>query len=134
MGTEEGMGKTPASSVGSDDVLQVESKWPYLLRCEPWYQGTRAPQSWALAQGIFLFYCYFFGGSSFFSRIGRLTFSMSHFQVSQDLDESFSSLSRLGDLDEVWTVKVIVRRSLYSRSLRGLGMPPTGLVEEGDTR
>ncbi len=35
MGTEEGMGKTPAFSVGSDDVLQVESKWPYLLRCEP---------------------------------------------------------------------------------------------------
>ena len=24
------MGKTPASSVGSDDVLQVESKWPFL--------------------------------------------------------------------------------------------------------
>jgi hypothetical protein len=34
MGTEEGMGKAPASSVGSDDVLQVESKWSYLLRCE----------------------------------------------------------------------------------------------------
>jgi hypothetical protein len=26
----------------------------------------------------------------------RLIFLMSHFQVSQDLDESFSSLSRLG--------------------------------------
>jgi hypothetical protein len=33
MGTEEVMGKAPASSVGSDDVLQVESKWSYLLRC-----------------------------------------------------------------------------------------------------
>ena len=32
---------------------------------------------------------------------------MSHFQVSQDLDE-------------VWTVKVLVRRSLYSRSLTGV--------------
>ena len=30
MGTEEVMGKSPVSSVGSDDVLQVESKWPYL--------------------------------------------------------------------------------------------------------
>jgi hypothetical protein len=30
MGTEEGMGKAPASSVGSDDVLQVHSKWSYL--------------------------------------------------------------------------------------------------------
>ena len=35
MGTEDGMGNFPASSVGSDDVLQVEGKWPYLLRCEP---------------------------------------------------------------------------------------------------
>jgi hypothetical protein len=25
-----GMGKAPAYSVGSDDVLQVEIKWPYL--------------------------------------------------------------------------------------------------------
>ncbi len=30
MGTEEDMGNFAASSVGSDDVLQVESKWPYL--------------------------------------------------------------------------------------------------------
>ena len=29
-GTEEVMGKTPSSSVGSDDVLQVENKWSYL--------------------------------------------------------------------------------------------------------
>ena len=55
MGTEEGMGNFPASSMGSDDVLQVESKWPYLLRCEPWYQGTRAPQPWALVPGHFFF-------------------------------------------------------------------------------
>ncbi len=39
IGTEDGMGNFPASSVGSDDVLQVEGKWPYLLRCEPWYQA-----------------------------------------------------------------------------------------------
>ena len=71
MGTEEGMGKAPASSVGSDDVLQVESKWPYLLRCEPWYHGTRAPQPWALVPGhFFIFIFIFFGGSSFFSRLG----------------------------------------------------------------
>jgi hypothetical protein len=30
MGTEESMGKAPVSSVGSDDVLQVDSKWSYL--------------------------------------------------------------------------------------------------------
>jgi hypothetical protein len=29
-GTEDVMRKTPASSVGVDDVLQVENKWPYL--------------------------------------------------------------------------------------------------------
>jgi hypothetical protein len=43
MGTEEGMGKSPVFSVGSDEVLQVERKWTYLLRFEPWYQDTRAP-------------------------------------------------------------------------------------------
>ena len=95
MGTEEGMGKVPVSSVGSDDVLQVESKWPYLHRCEPWYQG------------IFVFYFYFFRVEFiFFKAWMRLIFlmshfqvsktSMSHFQVSQDFDESLSSLSRLG--------------------------------------
>ena len=61
MGTEEGMGKVPVSSVGSDYVLQVESKCPYLLRCEPWYQVTRAPQPWALVPGPFfiLFFLFF---------------------------------------------------------------------------
>ena len=97
MGTEEGMGKAPASSVGSDDVLQVESKWPYLLRCEPWDQGTRAPQSWALVPGHFFIFFYFFSYEFiFFKAWMRLIFLMSHFQVSQDFDESFSSLSRLG--------------------------------------
>ncbi len=41
-----------------------------LLRWEPWYQGTRAPQPWALVPGHFFFYFIFFGGSSFFSRLG----------------------------------------------------------------
>jgi hypothetical protein len=81
MGTEEGMGKAPASSVGSDDVLQVESKWPYLLRCEPWYQGTRAPQPWALVPGIF----FFLVGIHFFQGLDEFDF----------FDESLSSLSRL---------------------------------------
>jgi hypothetical protein len=97
MGTEEGMGKSPASSVGSDDVLQVESKWPYLLRYEPWSRapGHRSPGPWS--QGIFLFYFYFFWWEFiFFKAWMRLIFLMSHFQVSQDFDESFSSLSRLG--------------------------------------
>jgi hypothetical protein len=41
------------------------------LRWEPWYQGTRAPQPWALVPGhIFIFIFIFFGGSSFFSRLG----------------------------------------------------------------
>jgi hypothetical protein len=99
MGTEEGMGKTPASSVGSDDVLQVEStgKWPYLLRCEPWrpgHQGTAA-----LGPGLrafFYFILFFWSEFIFFKAWMRLIFLMSHFQVSQDFDESFSSLSRLG--------------------------------------
>jgi hypothetical protein len=90
MGTEEGMGMAPASSMGSDDVLQVESKWPYLLRCEPWYQGTRAPQPLALVPEFFWWELIFFKAWM------RLIFLMSHFQVSQDFDESFSSLSRLG--------------------------------------
>jgi hypothetical protein len=41
------------------------------LRWEPWYQGTRAPQPWALVPGhFFIFIFIFFGGSSFFSRLG----------------------------------------------------------------
>ncbi len=87
MGTEEGMGKAPASSVGIDDVLQVESKWPYLLRC-----GSLGP-----GPGTFFYFFYFFWGEFiFFKAWMRLIFLMSHFQVSQDFDESFSSLSRLG--------------------------------------
>ncbi len=37
------------------------------LRCEPWYQDTRAPQIWDLVPGYFLILFFnFFGGSSFF--------------------------------------------------------------------
>ena len=87
MGTEEGMGKAPASSVGSDDVLQVESKWPYLLRCEPWYQGTRAPQPWALVPGhFFILFLFILVGVLFFQGLDEVDF----------FDESLSSLSRLG--------------------------------------
>ncbi len=82
MGTEEGMGKAPASSVGSDDVLQVESKWPYQLRCEPWYQVTRSPQPWALVPGHFFF---FWLGFILFKGLDEVDF----------FDESLSSLSRL---------------------------------------
>jgi hypothetical protein len=53
------------------------------LRWEPWYQGTRAPQPWALVPGHFFIFIF-------------IETWMSHFQVSQDLDESLSSLSRLG--------------------------------------
>jgi hypothetical protein len=85
MGTEEGMGKEPVSSVGSDDVLQVESKWPYLLRCEPWYQGTRAPQPWALVPGHFFIFLFFLLGVHFFQGLDEVDF----------FDQSLSSLSRL---------------------------------------
>ena len=87
MGTEEGMGKAPASSVGSDNVLQVESKWPYLLRCEPWTRapGHRSPGPWS--QGIFLFlFLFFLAGVHFFQGLDEVDF----------FDESLSSLSRLG--------------------------------------
>jgi hypothetical protein len=96
MGTEEGMCKATASSVGSDDVLQVERKWTYLLRCEPWYQDTRAPQPWDQVPGHFFIFFIFFGGCSFFQGLDEIYFLMNHFQVSQDFDESLSSLSRLG--------------------------------------
>jgi hypothetical protein len=87
MGTEEGMGKSPASSVGSDDVLQVESKWPYLLRCEPWYQGTRASQTWPLVPGhFFILFLFFLLGVHFFQGLDEVDF----------FDESLPSLSRLG--------------------------------------
>jgi hypothetical protein len=57
--------------------------------------GHRSPGPWS--QGIFLFYFYFFWWEFiFFKAWMRLIFLMSHFQVSQDFDESFSSLSRLG--------------------------------------
>ena len=43
--------------------------WSWNLRWDPWYQGTRAPEPWALVPGIFLFYfIFYFGGSSFFSQ------------------------------------------------------------------
>ena len=86
MGTEEGMGKSPATSVGIDDVLQVENKWPYLLRCEPWYQGTRAPQPWALVPGhFFILFLLCLVGVHFFQDLDEVDF----------FDESLSSLSRL---------------------------------------
>jgi hypothetical protein len=78
MGTEEGMGNIPASSVGSDDVLQVESKWPYLLRCEPSRTlvtrtpGHRSPGPWS--QGIFLFYFYFFWSAFIFFKAWMIFF------------------------------------------------------------
>jgi hypothetical protein len=90
------------------ELEHLKIKTRLTLRWEPWYQGTRAPQPWALVPGhFFIFIFIFFGGSSFFSRLGWgwffwwVTFKspktwMSHFQVSRDLDESFSSLSRLG--------------------------------------
>jgi len=57
--------------------------------------GHRSPGTWS--QGIFLFYFLFFWWEFiFFKAWMSLIFLMSHFQVSQDLDESFSSLSRLG--------------------------------------
>jgi hypothetical protein len=61
----------------------------------PGHQGTAALGPGPRA--IFYFYFYFFWREFiFFKAWMRLIFLMSHFQVSQDLDESFSSLSRLG--------------------------------------
>ena len=61
----------------------------------PGHQGTAALGPGPRA--FFYFYFYFFWREFiFFKAWMRLIFLMSHFQVSQDLDESFSSLSRLG--------------------------------------
>jgi hypothetical protein len=50
-GWEEGSRDEEQNSEGDDDVEEVEASG---LRCEPWYQGTRAPQSWTLVPGHFL--------------------------------------------------------------------------------
>ena len=43
---------------GSDKIIVGLVTWqqatlPHWLRCKPWYQGTRAPQPWALVPGHF---------------------------------------------------------------------------------
>jgi hypothetical protein len=49
---------------GSSHTLGREGDWN--LRWDPWYQGTRAPEPWALVPGHFLFYFIFYFGGSFF--------------------------------------------------------------------
>ncbi len=68
------------------------------LRCEPWYQDTRAPQPWALVPGHFFIYLFFWAEVHFFQGLDEVDFfdeSLSSL-VPQDLDKSLSSLSRLG--------------------------------------
>jgi hypothetical protein len=51
--------------------------------------GLRSPQPWALVPGHFFIFFIFFGGSSFFSRLGCGQDEVDFF------DKSLSSLSRL---------------------------------------
>ena len=50
----------------TSDFMKQDSQG---LRWDPWYQGTRAPEPWALVPGHFLFYfIFYFGGSFFFTK------------------------------------------------------------------
>jgi hypothetical protein len=81
------------------DPVQVSPDFTLLsmLRCrlrwDPWYQGTRAPEPWALVPGIFFyfFFIFYFGGSSFFLTKNRKKYCfLSVFSLFLSLFLSFS--------------------------------------------
>ena len=67
------------------------------LRWDPWYQGTRATEPWALVPGHFLFYfIFYFGGSFFFTKKSGKKIVFSLFFLSFSLSFSLSLYTHFG--------------------------------------